>query len=81
LIDALVAPVDLAEIWVRDDGACQICMMAIDPSLVWPDQLSVTLDHEIPLSKGGTHEPDNVRLAHARCNSRKGDRLTADLIA
>jgi 5-methylcytosine-specific restriction endonuclease McrA len=38
----------------------------------------VTLDHIIPLSKGGTHTWDNVRPAHRRCNELKGDRLYLD---
>ncbi|MBR8638598.1 HNH endonuclease [Streptomyces tuirus] len=74
LIDAFVAPVDRDEIWVRDDGTCKICDKQIDRSLKWPHPQSVTIDHVIPLALGGTHEPDNVQLAHAVCNSRKGDR-------
>ena len=34
-----------------------------------------TIDHVIPLAKGGMHSWDNVRLAHHNCNSIKGDRL------
>lgn len=29
-------------------------------------------EHVIPLSKGGLHSWDNIRLAHIRCNSSKG---------
>lgn len=35
-----------------------------------------TLDHIIPLSKGGTHTWDNVQLAHMSCNAGKCDRLS-----
>ena len=35
--------------------------------------LSPTIDHVIPLSKGGTHEPGNCRLACFRCNAIKSD--------
>jgi hypothetical protein len=31
------------------------------------------MDHVIPLAKGGTHEPANVRCAHFLCNALKGD--------
>ncbi|MCW2904917.1 MAG: hypothetical protein JWO67_7182 [Streptosporangiaceae bacterium] len=75
LLNAFVAPVDRDEIWERDGGTCQICGDPIDVTQPWPHPLSRTLDHVIPLVLGGTHEPANVQLAHARCNSQKGDRL------
>lgn len=34
-----------------------------------------TLDHWIPLSKGGTWDISNLRLAHKQCNLWKGDRV------
>lgn len=64
-----VAPVDPQEIWERDGGACQLCGEPITD----PKQRSI--DHIIPISRGGTHEPANVQLAHRVCNSRKGNRL------
>lgn len=36
-----------------------------------PDHL--TMDHIIPLSKGGTHTRDNVTIACEECNQRKGN--------
>jgi 5-methylcytosine-specific restriction endonuclease McrA len=33
-----------------------------------------TVDHIIPLARGGSHTWDNVQLAHHLCNSLKGDR-------
>lgn len=74
LVDAFVADVDPEAIWDRDGGICQLCHEPIDVDLAWPDPMSRTLDHIVALVNGGTHEPDNVQLAHARCNSRKGDR-------
>lgn len=37
-----------------------------------------TIDHIIPLSKGGTHTYNNVQLAHYICNSKKSDKILAD---
>lgn len=34
-----------------------------------------SIDHVVPLAKGGTHTWNNVRLAHKNCNSRKRDSL------
>jgi hypothetical protein len=31
-----------------------------------------SLDHIVPLSRGGSHSMDNVRAAHALCNSWRG---------
>jgi 5-methylcytosine-specific restriction endonuclease McrA len=33
---------------------------------------SPTIDHIIPMAKGGGHIWDNVQVAHAICNSTKG---------
>jgi 5-methylcytosine-specific restriction endonuclease McrA len=43
-----------------------------------PHPMAPTIDHIVPLSKGGTHEPINCRTAHFLCNSTKGDRLAGD---
>jgi 5-methylcytosine-specific restriction endonuclease McrA len=32
-----------------------------------------SIDHVRPLSKGGTHEWNNVKLAHRKCNWEKRD--------
>jgi len=42
---------------------------------IHPAQLSV--DHRVPVAKGGTHRPDNLRFAHWGCNHRAGARATA----
>ena len=33
----------------------------------------ITLDHHTPVSKGGTDEIENLRLAHSPCNQSKKD--------
>ncbi|MGW0633441.1 HNH endonuclease [Streptomyces sp. NPDC002758] len=40
-------------------------------------RMTNALDHEVPLSKGGSLlDPANARAAHRRCNSARGNRLT-----
>ena len=73
-------PVVREAIGDRDGWICYLCEQPIDRSLVWPDPESATTDHVVPLSKGGEHDPDNVRITHARCNSAKGDRLPDQLL-
>ena len=50
-------------------GICQYCGGPGD-----------TLDHIIPLSKGGPRGSTNVTLACADCNTRKGDQIYPDHI-
>jgi 5-methylcytosine-specific restriction endonuclease McrA len=38
----------------------------------------MTLDHVVPLARGGAHTPENLRPAHRSCNSRKGSRLLSE---
>lgn len=39
-----------------------------------------TREHVIPLSRGGTNSPDNVKSACERCNSEKGNRTPEEWI-
>lgn len=63
------------EVFERDGWSCGICGEAVEPNCEWPDPLSPSLDHIVPLSKGGAHSLENVQLAHLGCNVSKGDRL------
>ena len=38
-------------------------------------QCALTVDHVIPISKGGKHSPNNVVPACIGCNDRKGIKL------
>lgn len=63
----------------RDKNVCKICGEPCDRSSKdWGNIGSMypTIDHIVPLAKGGTHTWDNVQLAHALCNSTKRDLLT-----
>lgn len=66
------------EILKRDAGRCGICGDPITAD-EWPHPLSLTLDHIIPIHRGGIHDPLNVQAAHSRCNSSKGARLPHEL--
>ncbi|MGW6946179.1 HNH endonuclease [Streptomyces xanthophaeus] len=66
------APLD---VHTRDEWTCQLCRLPIDPEVAWPDPMSASVDHIVPLSRGGQHSMINVQSAHLGCNSSKGDRL------
>jgi 5-methylcytosine-specific restriction endonuclease McrA len=59
-----VPPVNRREILKRDNHSCQYC----------GSNKRLTLDHVIPVSKGGEHKWNNVVTACEPCNQRKRDR-------
>jgi len=62
----------LAALVDRDGYVCKICGHTIDPFLRHPNPYSLSIDHIIPLSGGGTHDLDNLQLSHLLCNLQKG---------
>jgi predicted nucleic acid-binding Zn ribbon protein len=52
----------------RDRGRCGICHQ---PVRAKKGPMRPSIDHIVPLSRGGTHELSNVQLAHYRCNLQK----------
>ena len=67
--------VDPQAVFERDDWLCHICGEAVDRELKHPDPLSASLDHIIPLAKGGEHSYTNCGTAHLGCNKRKGAKV------
>ena len=67
----------------RDKGICHICKRKID----WTDFKTTkegafialknypSIDHVYPISMGGTHTWENVRLSHKRCNEVKSNKM------
>lgn len=73
------------KVYERDGWKCGICHKAVDPACKWPDLMSPSLDHIIPIAHGGDHVYSNVQLAHWKCNTNKahrraGDQLRLDLL-
>lgn len=59
----------------RDKGICQLCHEPIEDRLFGKrDPGMPSIDHVIPLARGGSHALDNLQLAHLQCNLSKGDR-------
>jgi len=69
-------PPSLWTIYERDGGRCGICGDGVERSIRWPDQRAPSIDHIVPITRGGTDEAANLQLAHLRCNQAKGNRLT-----
>lgn len=56
---------------------CYLCGVEVDFLLRWPDRMSPSLDHVVPLVAGGTHTLYNVAMVHLICNISKGSRLAS----
>ena len=64
------------EIGDRDGWICGICQdttRLVDPGPGSPRALSPSIDHVVPLSRGGQHARANVRIAHLWCNVEKNN--------
>lgn len=57
--------IDRNFVFLKDEGICGICGERLEMS-------DLTLDHIIPISKGGGHVYPNVHSAHRICNIRRG---------
>lgn len=67
---------------IREYGdKCHICNQSIDLDLPRTHKQGLTVDHLVPLSKGGSDEMSNLRPAHWSCNMRKSDKLMEELDA
>ena len=73
--------ITLEALYKRDSGVCYLCGKPCD----WNDKNETTvgstypsIDHVIPISRGGLHAWNNVRLAHFECNWRKSDTLIGE---
>lgn len=69
----VVAPAVRLRIYERDGWCCQICGESTSREWSTGDPWAPTLDHIVPQAAGGSHDEANLRLAHAWCNSVRGD--------
>lgn len=72
--------ITLEALYRRDSGVCYLCGGLCD----WNDRDAEnnivgdsypSIDHVIPVARGGLHAWNNVRLAHFKCNWEKGAEL------
>lgn len=55
-------------VWAKSNGVCAYCKITMDT------RKQFTVDHVIPVSRGGTDDPDNLVACCKSCNSKKHDR-------
>ena len=75
---AVGEPPVLWAVYERDGGRCGLCGDGVERSIKWPDTRCASLDHIVPISRGGTDGSDNVQLAHLGCNQAKQNRLPGE---
>ena len=76
--------ITLEKLYKRDKGICWLCgtkcnkkdYVVTDATIICGNSYP-SIDHVIPLSKGGRHSWDNIKLAHRLCNSIKSNKITA----
>lgn len=73
--------ITLTKLYQRDNGRCYLCGIVCD----WDDKIIddngtvivgskyPTIEHIQPLSKGGLHKWDNVKISCKKCNELKGN--------
>lgn len=61
---------DIKRLWFLQKGNCTWCLQSLGD-----DQ---HVDHKKPLSKGGTNDPKNLQLLHAKCNLSKSNHNPED---
>ena len=75
--------ISLIKLYKKEQGICYICGGGCDKNdyLYSDDGYFIaggnypSIDHVFPVSRGGTHTWDNVRLAHRSCNAQKRDEV------
>jgi 5-methylcytosine-specific restriction endonuclease McrA len=72
-IKLVIEDIDRMTLWASHGGVCGLCR-----GLVTLEEM--TIDHVVPLAKGGLHSYANTQPAHSDCNQDKGDDLPDDYI-
>ena len=64
------------QVILHTQNICGICGKPVDFEFKYPHPLSPTVDHIVPIKKGGhPSELANLQLAHRWCNRWKSDKL------
>ena len=75
--------ITLEKLHKKDNGVCYLCNKQTDyedfkiteEGYFIAGENYPSIDHVMPIAKGGEHQWDNVRLAHRHCNAIKNDKL------
>ena len=71
-------PISPSKVFERDGYRCQLCRKPTKRAAKVPDPRAPTVDHIVPVSRGGPHVYSNVQCACFGCNWRKADGAADD---
>lgn len=60
------------KVWMRCEQFCYLCLHPIELK-------DASIDHVVPLSRGGRRTQDNEKATHRECNGWKADKLLEEL--
>ena len=69
---ARAEPYSRTAIAERDRWRCHLCGKPIAKDQIVPHPRALTMDHVVPLARGGDDVAANIRIAHFLCNATKG---------
>ena len=83
-----VDTITLDELIIKDGNECYLCgeecnrndYVISDEGHFIVGRTYPSIDHVMPVAKGGTHTWDNVRLAHHHCNTIKSDNIIEEVL-
>lgn len=71
----IIGTTTIEMVYDKTKGFCYLCGQYIDRVLTHPDPFSLSMDHKIPISRGGEHSFENLYPTHLRCNLKKQDKV------
>lgn len=75
LIGASLESFHPTDVFKRDRWRCQLCGCKVTRATGEYSPTQATLDHIVPLSRGGSHTTANVQTACRQCNSKKHTKI------
>lgn len=70
----------LQRVYDRHRGTCALCGGRTFLTVAQGHPQKATIDHVIPLSRGGSNRQENLQLACERCNNQKANRVGPDMV-
>lgn len=70
----------LGVVVARDGWDCRLCGEPVNSRLSAPNPASPSIDHVVPYSLGGSHDEENLQLAHLLCNQIKNNKVSAPAV-